>query len=454
MANIITELEDAALLGNIDKLYEAIDKDPAILEDVDAKSFVTTPLHIAASEGHVHFAIEIMRLKPSFALKLNKQGYSPIHVALRKNHHNLVRRLVDINKDLVRVKGREGNTPLHFVCVSDSEKNIEFLVELLEACPESINEVNMRNETPLHVALKNGYLKAFRVMVIWLKRNTRKGAKLLEESTLNRRDEEGNTVLHISASLGNKQAVELLKGCKMMKKNGKNMDGKTALDLAHAFPKIKRSLKWARAKHGASIRHPNREIIEEKHTNKIYYRIRTAFHRDIREISTENRDAYLVIASLMVTALYQTALSPPGGLYTGDTSGGATSGGADNNNNNTMNATFTLTFLNATADVPGLFSPGESILPPPYFVAFAFSNALIFFYAVLTINFLLPGGVIGRFLCFLSFFFTASYIYALWLIENTASSLFFGFGGLIAFLIETGIFALLFINRLPKLEEI
>ena len=57
--------------GDLQTLYDAIQQDPHILEDVDAIPFANTPLHTAASTGHVYFAIEIMRLKPSFALKLN-----------------------------------------------------------------------------------------------------------------------------------------------------------------------------------------------------------------------------------------------------------------------------------------------------------------------------------------------------------------------------------------------
>ncbi|XLR36674.1 hypothetical protein HN51_046024 [Arachis hypogaea] len=143
MANI-SELYGAASLGETDTIYKVIQQNPRILEVVDAVPFVNTPLHTAAYAGHLEFSIEIMRLKPSFSWKLNEQGFSPIHLALQNNQHNLVRRLVEINKDLVRVKGREGVTPLHFLCQSgDDDGNITLLIDLLEACPDSIEDVNM-----------------------------------------------------------------------------------------------------------------------------------------------------------------------------------------------------------------------------------------------------------------------------------------------------------------------
>ncbi|MCI10282.1 ankyrin repeat-containing protein, partial [Trifolium medium] len=110
----IDQLKVAAEAGNIDLLYAVIQDDPSILENIDSKQFVETPLHIAASRGHLRFAAEIMNLKPSFALKLNQQGFSPIHLAIQNNQKRMVFLLVDMNCELVRVKGREGWTPIHF----------------------------------------------------------------------------------------------------------------------------------------------------------------------------------------------------------------------------------------------------------------------------------------------------------------------------------------------------
>ena len=72
-------LRDAVLQGNIDPLYALIEKDPTVLDRIDQISFVETPLHTAASTGHIQFAMEIMRLKPSFASKLDKVGFNYTH---------------------------------------------------------------------------------------------------------------------------------------------------------------------------------------------------------------------------------------------------------------------------------------------------------------------------------------------------------------------------------------
>ncbi|KAL7216006.1 hypothetical protein ACSBR1_028036 [Camellia fascicularis] len=73
------DLMEAARAGNINDLYAIIQSKPNILDGMNKKLFVETPLHVAASAGQTHFALEILRLKPSFGKKLNLEGLSPLH---------------------------------------------------------------------------------------------------------------------------------------------------------------------------------------------------------------------------------------------------------------------------------------------------------------------------------------------------------------------------------------
>ncbi|KAG5020400.1 hypothetical protein JHK87_016255 [Glycine soja] len=87
--------------NNIDGLYQEIQQDPRVLESIDSIPFVETPLHVAASLGHFEFAIKIITLKPSLAVKLNPEGFTPIHLALQCDHDEMVLRLVEMSKYLV-----------------------------------------------------------------------------------------------------------------------------------------------------------------------------------------------------------------------------------------------------------------------------------------------------------------------------------------------------------------
>lgn len=190
----LDKLTDAAEAGNIDLLYAVIQTDSSILENIDSKQFVETPLHIAASRGHIQFSIEVMNLKPSLAWKLNPQGFSPIHLAMQNGQKRTVSRFVDMNKDLVRIKGREGLTPLHF---ASQIGEVDLLAEFMAVCPDSIEDVNVRGETALHIAVKNNNYEALYLLVYFLRENTERGARRLEYKILNRKDEADNTILHI-----------------------------------------------------------------------------------------------------------------------------------------------------------------------------------------------------------------------------------------------------------------
>jgi len=227
----------AAHAGDVDLLYTVIQDDPYVLERIDLIPFVETPLHIAASMGHLQFATKIMMLKPSFALKLNPQGFSPILLAMQNDQKHMMYRFVKINKDLVRVKGREGLTPLHF---ASQIGEVDLLAHFLLLCPQSIEYWTVRCETPLHIAIKNEQFEALQVLVGWLEKNKRSGAEELESRILNERDEAGNTILHIAALSSEPRVVQELLLLVKTKINlhKKNLENKTALDIA-STPEIK-----------------------------------------------------------------------------------------------------------------------------------------------------------------------------------------------------------------------
>ncbi|PPD78882.1 hypothetical protein GOBAR_DD24185 [Gossypium barbadense] len=135
---------EAAQTGDIiNLLYELILNDPYVLERIDAVPFSHTPLHIAASAGHIEFMMEMIKLKPTFARKLNQAGFSPMHLALQNDRTKAVLRLLRFDEGLVRVKGREDLTPLHHVVQTG---NVDLLVKLLKGLPEAIADVTVRDE--------------------------------------------------------------------------------------------------------------------------------------------------------------------------------------------------------------------------------------------------------------------------------------------------------------------
>ncbi|XVF83550.1 hypothetical protein PTKIN_Ptkin16aG0498100 [Pterospermum kingtungense] len=289
----------AARGGNVVDLYQLIEKDGDVLKRIEEKEFTDTPLHIAAEAGCIDFAMEIMSLKPSFARKLNKQGLSPIHLAVEQGHKLLVLNIMETAKDLVRVKGKKGETPLHYV-ISREEKP-ELLPRFLEDCPDSIRDLTTENQTVLHLAVMNNNLEALKILCKMLRKTDHC------QDVVNQKDRNGDTALHIAA-LYNHHEADI---------HATNLAGLTALKVAQKLKNIE-STSILR---GSFL--PGVSSVKYKLEKPILKHARNAaavIFQDMDSISSEDRNALLVILGLLLTATYQASLSPPGSVWQEDSS--------------------------------------------------------------------------------------------------------------------------------------
>ncbi|RHN66642.1 putative ankyrin repeat-containing domain, PGG domain-containing protein [Medicago truncatula] len=340
--------------------------------------------------GHLHFATEIMTLKPSFALKLNPQGFSPIHLAMQNDQKQMVYRFVKINKDLVRGIGRDGLTPLHF---ASQIGEVDLLAHFLFSCPESIEDWTVRCETPLHIAIKNEQFESFQVLVGWLEKNKRRGAKELKSRILNERDEAGNTILHIAALSSEPLVVQELLSLVKTKINlhKKNLENKTALDIA-SIPEIKSILFSAGSKPSLEVTDAPSPAhwLRSKTTLMDKFFSQNLFSRT--NITGEERNAWLVVATLIATTMYESTLSPPGGVYQIS---------ADDNNLNITSSNSTISTLK---------NVGKSVLSKTDFTTFSVLNMFSFFMSFLTIIIMTPTREPGIFVYPAMFFFLMCYM--------------------------------------------
>ncbi|KAL4289772.1 hypothetical protein GQ457_14G018810 [Hibiscus cannabinus] len=216
-------LRTAARNGNVSDLYTLIQSDGNVLKRLDEIEFIDTPLHMAAEQGCMQFAMEMMNLKPSFSRKLNHQGLSPIHLALDKGHTEMVLHFVEIDKKLIRVKGKNSETPLHYITRVGNHNGL--LDRFLQACPHSIRDFTTQNSTALHIAVENNRIDVLQVLIRTLVKKDYYG------EVVNRKDENGNTALHMAAINNQPQMLKLLLSCKA-DKCATNQSGSTALDVA------------------------------------------------------------------------------------------------------------------------------------------------------------------------------------------------------------------------------
>ncbi|KAF3502312.1 hypothetical protein F2Q69_00039913 [Brassica cretica] len=313
--NIYERLKKVAQDGDIERLYGLIAEDPNILGHFDEVPFCETPLHIAAEKGQTHFAMELVTLKPSLALRLQPDAFGP-----------------------ARQPYPDGDA--------------ELLSEFLVACPSSVEDLTIKCETAVHIAVKNHHFEAFKVLLGWVQRVNR-------EDILDWKDEDGNTVFHIAASINQTESLldfwdDLfssivflwkLMGCygnawiqlshelslvmkllrKTVKVKAKNLDGKTAMDILQTHVSTKTSRLLSRVKErllcGSTITlagylSKTPSSIEKRISRLGQTNLSKTRHSS--QISSDSRSVILVVAILIVTATYQAGLSPPGGFWQED----------------------------------------------------------------------------------------------------------------------------------------
>ncbi|KAF8412915.1 hypothetical protein HHK36_000887 [Tetracentron sinense] len=328
-------LIDAAREGNIDSLYELLHENPFVLENVDRVPFIDTPLHIAISAGKTSFAKEIANLKPSFAKKLNQDGFSPIHLASKMGDNGMMKELLKIGNELCLPKGREKRTPLHCAAMFGC---IDIIHELVHNFPKSIVDLTVQKETALHLALKNKQPEAFRVLLDWVE-------DLDKRYIVNWKDNEGNTTIKNLLSIYDFNfllRVILWVRCYVAPKflelnipkvevNAVNAYHQTALDILLLrqskyenleMKEIQDILCRAKAVRGYDIIttppvHTSSYHSQDLHNIPKPLRgwILQFGLEVVRDCQMEVRNALLVVAVLIATTTFQIGVNPPGGVW-------------------------------------------------------------------------------------------------------------------------------------------
>ncbi|XP_022772505.1 ankyrin repeat-containing protein BDA1-like [Durio zibethinus] len=314
----------AARSGDIGTLYQLIGEDEGVLRRIKKREFMDTPLHIASAAGKTDFAMEMMYLQPSFATKLNKDGLSPLHLAFQNGHTRLALSLLKINKSLVSVKGKMGYTPLHYLVMKETDGRL--LTTFLNDYPRCIQDVTSRDETALHVAAHHNP-RALKVLLRWLTK-TSKCSKWQKQGILNFKNRDKETVLHVAVSNDQPepeflqyilhfyifvllmQIIRLLTDLRIDTKV-KNSKSSTALDILNGRTQ-EDSINIEKCVD--ILHHPYGLKASARKIRWVLRELLSQLAYEITHMSVERGSALLVVTVLILTATYQSALSPPGGV--------------------------------------------------------------------------------------------------------------------------------------------
>jgi ankyrin repeat protein len=229
---LVSPLHFAASVGHVEVAEFLITKGfSPVLPDREGN----TPLHYAAMKGQLEMAILLLVKGANLGHQTNaanqkfhevtdSKGNTLLHIAIREGNVGFAKKLIASGAN-VNTKDGKGFTPLHLAIIKGDIR----LVELLIASGANVNAKNSEGMTPLHLAASYRKLELVQLL---LQKNPNlniedKNGQKFHEVT----DSKGNTLLHIAIDEGKIDLAKMLIGIGA-NVNVTNSEGKTPLYLA------------------------------------------------------------------------------------------------------------------------------------------------------------------------------------------------------------------------------
>ncbi|KAL9226848.1 hypothetical protein vseg_002614 [Gypsophila vaccaria] len=287
----VKKLYDASIEGDVQSLYKLLQQDSHILERCNLDNsgrIVHSPLHVAVNIGHLEFIRVIVSRKPELTEELDQiRKWSPLHIASAKGYLEIVRVLVSVNPGMCLARDLDGLNPVH---VAATRGQVHVLDEIVKVVPQAARERTNAGMTVLHLCVKHCQIDALKFLV-----NVVNDAELL-----NLRDSDGNTVLHLAVASKQTEMVKFLLKNKKMEKNAINTSGMTAMDIHIRSKKgINSSEIWVPLKKAKALK--AKTALKPRHKHQTWLE--------------NQRNALMVVASLIATMAFQVGISPPGGAW-------------------------------------------------------------------------------------------------------------------------------------------
>ncbi|KAK9683802.1 hypothetical protein RND81_10G165500 [Saponaria officinalis] len=287
----VKKLYNAAIEGDVPSLLKLLQQDPRILDRCNfgnSGCFIPSPLHVAADFGHLEFTREILNRKPELTEEVDQiRRWSPLHVASGKGHLEIVQALISVNPNMCLARDVDGLNPVH---VSAIRGQVHVIDEILKVVPQAARERTNAGVTVLHLCVKHCQIDALIFLI-----NVVNDAEVI-----NLRDFDGNSILHLAVATKQPEMVKFLVKNKKMEKNAINTNDLTAMDI-HIRSKtgINHSEIWVALKKAKALK--AKTSLKPRHKHKTWLE--------------RQRNALMVVASLIATMAFQVGINPPGGAW-------------------------------------------------------------------------------------------------------------------------------------------
>lgn len=191
-----------------------------------------TPLHYAASMGHLGAAIALVENNCDVNAE-NSAGNRPLHFAATVDNLELCQLLLHARAD-INAQNHNGQTALHFATRQACQNTVMYLLNV-NADP---NIVDANGNTCSHLAIKSGHIELVGILMV----DPRTDPSIC--------DDEGETVLHVALKLGHFNLIPMMlprardltrqdaSGCSVIIEAIKNQLEDLALEMLKTCPKL------------------------------------------------------------------------------------------------------------------------------------------------------------------------------------------------------------------------
>ncbi|XP_028787326.1 protein ACCELERATED CELL DEATH 6-like [Neltuma alba] len=292
-----------------------------------------SPMHLAVLMRDENILYLLLRLIPIPSGKAMSNGDSPLHAAILERTKDLLKKIVDTRKELLYQRDENNNTPLHYAAYSGY---MEGVCIMLETSPMIAFQRNSDGNLPIHLACEKFNVKVVKKLLeiewpndgLWLnnkgqnilhiaamKGRTRVIKYLLKHpnihhDTINERDVNGDTPLHLASRELRLWSLLLLSQDKRIDVNLVNNKGLTARDVVQTqcrIPETRQEFLARLILYNAGV---------DLKANMLSVPLTRSINKEWNVKDAAN--TLILVAILTATVTFAAGFTVPGGFYSAD----------------------------------------------------------------------------------------------------------------------------------------